>query len=67
MAIGHLHVATATVTVTIEVAATTTIAVMADDMITRSQRTAVTSATYLRHQRQATPTAYSSKPRGRST
>jgi hypothetical protein len=67
MAIGHLHVATATTVAMIDVAAATTTAAMTGDVITRSQRTAVMSATYLLHQRQATPTAHSSRPRDRST
>jgi hypothetical protein len=67
MVIGRLHVATTTTTATIDVAEATMITVTINDVITSSRRTTVTSATYLLHRRQATPTTPSSRPRGRST
>jgi hypothetical protein len=47
--------------------ATTTKAITTDVVTSSSRRTAATSATYLLRRRRATPTAPSSRPRGRST
>jgi hypothetical protein len=50
-----------------DVAMGTTIAMTTGNVITSSQKAAATSATYLLHWRQATPTALSNRTRGRST
>jgi hypothetical protein len=49
MAAGRLHVATPTTVVTIDVAVVMTVAVTTGDVMSNSQRTAVTSVTYLLH------------------
>jgi hypothetical protein len=66
-AISHLHVTTTTTAATIDMAAMKTIVMTTGDVITRSRRTTAMSASYLPHWRHATPTAHSSRLRGRST
>jgi hypothetical protein len=66
MGTGHPHVATTKTAATIDLAMGTTIAVMTSD-VTSSRKTDTTSTTYLPRWRQATPTARSNRPRGRST
>jgi hypothetical protein len=63
---GHPHVATTTTSATTDVAAGTTIAVTTGD-VASSRKTDTMSATCLPRRRQGTPTARSSRPRGRST
>jgi hypothetical protein len=64
---SHPRIATTTTAATTDVAVGTMIVVTTGDVITSSQKTTATSATCLPYRRQATPTAHSNKPRGRST
>jgi hypothetical protein len=65
--IGHPHVATATTATTTDVAGKMTSATTTGDVITTRWRIVVRNVTCLPRRRQATPTARSSMPRGRST
>jgi hypothetical protein len=65
--IGRLDVGIITITVTIDVAVEMMVAATIGGVMSNSRRTVATSATYLLHRQQATPTAPSSRPRGRST
>jgi hypothetical protein len=64
---SHSRVATTTTVGTTDVATETTITVTISDMIISSRMTSATSAICLPRRSQATPTARSSRPRGRST
>jgi hypothetical protein len=64
---GHPHVTTTITAATTDVSTRITIAVTTGDVTTSSRKAAVMSVTFLPYRRQATPTAHSNRPRGRST